>query len=199
MTAAPEPTGGPFDEGFIDAHVVEPPHELGPIHRFDDAVDRALDRVRGHEPSDRVIYALTELADFSLLWHLIAWTKALRSDDGMAGAIRLSTALAGESAFVNGVAKSLFERERPGQQGDRPHRLRVPLTTSFPSGHASAAFVAASLLAQDSKVPVFWYALAAKVAYSRVHVRIHHASDVIRGAAIGLVLGRVIRKFWKHP
>ncbi len=91
MTAAPdEPTGGPFDPGFIDpgfidagfidAHVVEPPHELGPVHRFDDAVDRALDRVRGHEPSDRIIYAITELADFSLLWHLIGWTKALRSD-----------------------------------------------------------------------------------------------------------------------
>ena len=27
--------GGPFDEGFIDAHVVEPPHELGPVHQFD--------------------------------------------------------------------------------------------------------------------------------------------------------------------
>jgi undecaprenyl-diphosphatase len=199
VTAAPERTGGPFDEGFIDAHVVEPPHEVGPIHRFDEAVDRALDRVRGHEPSDRVIYALTELADFSLLWHLIGWTKALRSDRDVAAAVRLSTALAAESAFVNGLAKSLFERERPVHQGERPHRLRVPLTTSFPSGHASAAFVAASLLAEDSKVPALWYALAAKVAYSRVHVRIHHASDVIGGAAIGLVLGRVIRKLWRSP
>jgi undecaprenyl-diphosphatase len=170
VTEVPEPHGGPFEEGFIDAHIVEPPHELGPIHRFDDAVDRALDRVRGHEPSDRIIYALTELADFSLLWHLIGWTRALGSD---------------------------FERERPVHQDARPHRLRVPLTTSFPSGHASAAFVAATLLADDSRVPVFWYALAAKVAYSRVHVRIHHASDVIGGAVIGLVIGRAVRRVWR--
>jgi undecaprenyl-diphosphatase len=197
VNAAPEPHGGPFDEGFIDAHVVEPPHELGPIHRFDDAVDRALDRVRGHEPSDRLVYALTELADFSLLWHLIAWTTALRSDRDLKAAIRLSTLLAAESALVNGVAKSLFERERPVQQDERPHRLRVPLTTSFPSGHASAAFLAASLLAPESKYPAFWYALATKVAYSRVHVRIHHASDVIGGAAIGLVLGKTLRRVWK--
>ena len=88
MKAAPDPTGGPFDEGFIDAHVVEPPHELGPIHRFDDAVDRALDRVRGHEPSDRILYALTELADFSLLWHLIGWSRALRSDRAPGSAAR---------------------------------------------------------------------------------------------------------------
>jgi undecaprenyl-diphosphatase len=197
VTEVPEPHGGPFEEGFIDVHVVEPPHELGPIHRFDDAVDRALDRVRGHEPSDRIIYALTELADFSLLWHLIGWTRALRSDHDVQAAIRLSSSLAAESAFVNGVVKSLFERERPVHQDARPHRLRVPLTTSFPSGHASAAFVAATLLADDSKAPVFWYALATKVAYSRVHVRIHHASDVIGGAVIGLVIGRVVRKIWR--
>lgn len=197
MTEVAEPHGGPFEEGFIDAHVVEPPHDLGPVHRFDDAVDRALDRVRGHEPSDRILYALTELADFSLLWHLIGWTRALRSERDERAAVRLSSSLAAESAFVNGVVKSLFERERPVHQGSRPHRLRVPLTTSFPSGHASAAAVAATLLADDSKVPAFWYALAATVAYSRVHVRIHHASDVIGGAAIGLVIGRGVRKLWK--
>jgi undecaprenyl-diphosphatase len=140
---------------------------------------------------------VTELADFSLLWHLIGWTKALRSERDVKAAIRLSALLAAESAFVNGVAKSLFERERPVHQEERPHRLRVPLTTSFPSGHASAAFVAASLLAPDSKYPALWYALAAKVAYSRVHVRIHHASDVIGGAVIGLVLGKTLRRVWK--
>jgi undecaprenyl-diphosphatase len=196
VKAAPEPTGGPFDEGFIDAHVVEPPHELGPIHRFDEAVDRALDGVRGHEPSDRIIYALTELADFSLLWHLIGWSRALRSDRDVTAAVRLSVCLAVESALVNGVVKSLFERERPVHQEERPHRLRVPLTTSFPSGHASAAFAAASLLAPESRAPALWYALAAKVAYSRVHVRIHHASDVIGGAVIGVVVGRAFRRLW---
>jgi undecaprenyl-diphosphatase len=197
VKAGAEPVGGPFDEGLIDAHMVEPPHELGPIHRFDDAVDRALDHVRGHEPSDRILYALTELADFSLLWHLIGWSRALRSEREMKAAIRLSTCLAVESAFVNGVVKSLFERERPVHQEERPHRLRVPLTTSFPSGHASAAFAAASLLAPDSRFPAAWYGLAATVAYSRVHVRIHHASDVLGGAVIGLVVGRVFRRLWK--
>jgi undecaprenyl-diphosphatase len=193
----PEPHGGPFDEGLIDAHVVESPHELGPVHRFDDAVDRALDRWRGHEPSDRIIYALTELADFGLLWHLIGWTKALRGREGdLPGAVRFSGLLVAESIVVNGVAKSIFERERPVQQTERPHRLRVPLTTSFPSGHASAAFVAASLLAPKSRVPAFWYALAGTVAYSRVHVRIHHASDVIGGAVLGVLLGRAFHRIW---
>ncbi len=197
MKADPSPHRGSFDEGFIDAHTVEPPHDLRPVHRFDDAVDRTLDRVRGHEPSDRVLYALTELADFSLLWHLIGWSKALVRDDNVPAAVRLSASLMTEATFVNGVMKSLFKRERPVQQVERPHRLRVPLTTSFPSGHASAAFMAASLLADRSRFPAFWYGLAGTVAYSRVHVRIHHASDVIGGAAIGMVLGQAVRRLWK--
>jgi membrane-associated phospholipid phosphatase len=41
--------------------------------------------------------------------------------------------------------------------------------------------------------------VAAVVATSRVHVGIHHASDVAAGAALGLVLGRVALKVWPLP
>ena len=41
----------------------------------------------------------------------------------------------------------------------------------------------------DEEVPA-----AGVVAVSRVHVRIHHASDVVVGAGIGLALGRLIRR-----
>ena len=57
-------------------------------------------------------------------------------------AIRLALALGAESALVNGVVKSAFRRERPIHDADQPHQLRQPLTSSFPSGHASAAFLA---------------------------------------------------------
>ena len=52
---------------------------------------------------------------------------------------------------------------------------------SFPSGHATAAFCAATLLGGG----VGWYTLAAAVAATRVYVRLHHASDVVAGAAFG--------------
>jgi undecaprenyl-diphosphatase len=95
---------------------------------------------------------------------------------------------------VNGAVKSAFRRERPVHDEERPHNLRQPLTSSFPSGHASAAFLAATLLAERSRIRPLWYAAAGVVAASRVHVRIHHASDVVVGAGIGLALGRLIRK-----
>ena len=54
--------------------------------------------------------------------------------------------------------------------------------------------MAATLLAERTRVKPLWYALAGVVAASRVHTRIHHASDVVAGAALGLALGRVVRK-----
>ncbi len=179
---------------------VLPPHDLSLVSRFDDAVDRAFDLVRGREPSDRIVYAVSELADFSLLWHLVGWSKALAgSDEDLEAAVRLSILLGLESVIVNAGVKSLFKRERPVYQGERPHPLRVPMTTSFPSGHASAAVVSALLLADRTKAAPLYWGLAGFVAASRVHVRIHHASDVLGGAVVGAGIGLALRRIWPHP
>jgi undecaprenyl-diphosphatase len=180
----------------VGAHDVTPPHELGPIQRFDQRVDRAFDVLRGTEPSDRIFYALTELADFSLLWMLLATAKAAIDEDDIPNAMRVTAVLAAESVVVNGAIKSVFKRERPVVQVPRPHKLRVPLTTSFPSGHSSAAVVAGMLMAQRSKRKPIWYGLTLLVASSRVYVRIHHASDVLGGLALGAVLGTLARRLW---
>lgn len=175
---------------------LESPHRVSAVQRFDEAVDRQFDRIRGREPLDRITYAVTELADFGLLWHLIAWSRALRSERDLEAAIRLSVCLGIESVIVNGLVKSMFRRERPVYQGERPHKLRIPLTTSFPSGHASSAVMAAILLGEGSRAAPAYWALAAAVGASRVHVRIHHMSDVIGGAAVGLALGVAFRRLW---
>jgi undecaprenyl-diphosphatase len=180
----------------VGAHDVTPPHELTPVERFDRWVDGAFDTLRGTEPSDRIFYAVTELADFSLVWLLAAVAKAALSDDETPNAVRVAAVLAAESVLVNGGIKSVFKRERPVVQVARPHKLRVPLTTSFPSGHSSAAMVAALLLAERSRRRRLWFALALLVASSRVYVRIHHASDVVGGLALGLVVGTVAKRAW---
>jgi len=189
---------GPVDD--LDGRADQPleatdRHPLGSIGMsLDEAVDRAWDRLRGNPTFDRVFYTASELGDFSLIWHLLGTAKGVTSHRGTREATRLALALGAESALVNGVVKSAFRRERPIHEDERPHGLRQPLTSSFPSGHASAAFLAATLLSERSRVKPAWYGLAAIVAASRIHVRIHHASDVMVGAGIGLALGRAIRK-----
>lgn len=165
------------------------------VDRADVAVDAVIDRLRGNAVADRVFYSASALGDWSLLWHLAGATQGLVTrDQGWRRAVRLSVALGVESALVNGPVKSMFRRSRPVHVGDRPHHLRMPLTSSFPSGHASSAFLAAHLLAERSRGGALWYLLAGVVSTSRVHVRIHHASDVVGGAVLGLTLGEIVRR-----
>jgi len=46
---------------------------------------------------------------------------------------------------------------------------------------------------------VGWFGLATVVACSRIHVRVHHGSDVVAGAALGLALGAVAKRLWRLP
>jgi undecaprenyl-diphosphatase len=169
------------------------------VKAFDDAVDRRFDEVRGHKLVDRVMYTASELGDFGLIWHLVGTAQALRPGRKEMSAVRVSTLLGVESVLVNGVIKSFFRRKRPVVEVIRPHYLRTPRSTSFPSGHASSAFTAAGLLAEEDRLWPAYYALAAVVATSRVYVKIHHASDVIAGAALGIVLARTARRVWPPP
>ena len=167
------------------------------IESIDAAVDSWWERVlRGKPAVDRIMYAASEAANHSRLWHALGTVQsAVRRDPHIAK--ELSVALLAEAVLVNGVVKAIFGRRRPAFAGDRPHTLRQPLTSSFPSGHASAAMVAAALLSRRSPWAPVYYALAMVVALSRIHVRIHHASDVAAGIGIGAVLGAVARRVWR--
>lgn len=169
------------------------------VARFDAAVENQFDRLRGHRVADRLMYAASELGDFSLIWHLTSTTRAMAPDRRTVHAVRVAAVLGVESALVNGPVKSLFRRHRPVWEEERPHRLRRPRTSSFPSGHASAAMTAAGMLAQNDPLWPVYYAVGAVVAASRVHVRIHHPSDVVAGALLGIVLAGVARRVWPFP
>ena len=165
------------------------------FEEFDRRVDDWWERWRGHELVDRVFYGASEAGDFGLLWIAISATEAaLGPHRKTVALLRLAGALGAESLIVNVGLKSLFRRERPIWAQSRPHALRKPRTTSFPSGHASSAITALILLTDGgTPLAVLYGALAAIVATSRVHVKIHHASDVIGGLGVGLVLGAAIK------
>jgi undecaprenyl-diphosphatase len=62
----------------------------------------------------------------------------------------------------------------------------MPRSASFPSGHSASAFAFAT--AVGSEIPALALplrALAATVAYSRVHGGAHYPADVIAGSLIG--------------
>ena len=170
------------------------------VDRFDDRVDTLFEKLRGRPWADRVFYTASQLGDYGLIWLLLAALAALggswRAERNL---LRLAAVLGLDSMFVNGLLKSLIKRSRPiVDDGERPLFLRRPITTAFPSGHASSAVVAAALLGElgGRRWRGLLRVLAATVALSRIHVRIHHASDVAGGAVAGLVLGRMARRLW---
>lgn len=169
------------------------------VDRADRGVDEWWDCLRGRPMVDRLYYAASTLGDFSLIWHLLGGVKGLAPGQAPEGAVRLSTTMGVESALVNGAVKGLFGRHRPAAQSHtHPHAVRTPRTSSFPSGHASAAFTAAALLGEGlgRTGRTAAYAVAVVVATSRIHVRMHHASDVAAGALLGIGLGALARQAW---
>src|SRR3954453_556241 len=168
------------------------------IEEFDQRVHRALDTVRS-PTLDAVMYPLSSSADHSLLWLIIGTGCSVRRGD-LRFAARFAAAMGLESALTNGPIKSMFRRARPVVElveGPLPYGMRRPIHYSFPSGHATAAFTAAVLLSDRRRGP--WYALAAVVATSRVYVRMHHASDIVVGATVGVALGHALKRWVGSP
>ena len=87
--------------------------------------------------------------------------------------------------------KVAIARERP--EDHLVTTVRNPSSSSFPSGHTLAAFCTAFVLADSDAQTAANVGFAAAVAASRVHLRAHHPTDVIGGAAIGSVLGLGLR------
>ena len=123
------------------------PNTFDPV---DAVIDEAWEPLRSSGVANKVFYSASEAANFSMLWHGIGLIQAIALRDPKI-ALRVSAALGIESALVNGPIKSLFLRERP-QVSERPMQLRQPKTSSFPSGHASAAAVAVAAISESLPV-----------------------------------------------
>ncbi|HLI01900.1 MAG TPA: phosphatase PAP2 family protein [Acidimicrobiales bacterium] len=166
------------------------------VTAFDDWVEELVEQRLRHRPAaDMVMYGASFLGDHGVLWMILAGAQAVRNRDGdwRRPLARALLGLAAESIVVNGPIKAMFRRTRPIAPSVHPLRLRTPRTSSFPSGHASAAFFGAALLRDDDPWWPAYYVVAVIVAMSRLHVRIHHASDVVAGAVIGTLLGELTR------
>ena len=164
---------------------------FGPaVDAFDQRIDALLEQVRGNPVADKLFTTASHVGEFSMIWHAISLVRGLargRRDQ----VIVLAVLIGAESLIVNQGVKRLFKRTRPTTDGDDRLKVRAPSTSSFPSGHSSAAAFAATMLtAWDGKRwGPLWYSIAGVVGVSRAYVRIHHASDVVGGFATGKLLG----------
>jgi|ERR1700722_8013744 len=142
---------------------------------------------------DRSLVAITQAASYSRLWLLIAGAlTAFGGSQGRRAAGRGLIAIAIAATVANGPAKLLVRRRRPSSRS-RPTLIRMPRSTSFPSGHTAAAFAFATGACAELPVLATVLApLAGIVAYSRVHTGVHYPSDVAAGIGIGIGAGVLV-------
>lgn len=110
-----------------------------------------------------------------------AFIMPLVTDQGPDAALRNADAMVTAAAVSIGL-KQLIDSPRPDGTDD----------DSFPSSHASVAFAAATMVADEypEQAP-YWYGAATLVAYSRVRLKRHRVRDVLAGAVIGFGIAKL--------
>lgn len=93
--------------------------------------------------------------------------------------------------------KDAVARPRPFMQLPDVRLFIAEKQFSFPSGHATQAFMAATVASGYFRVGVFYFISAALVAISRVYMGVHYFSDVLAGATIGILVGYGLVKFFR--
>jgi undecaprenyl-diphosphatase len=164
------------------------------IDAIDQRIDNWVEPARSLQPLNRVMDMASAAGDWSRVWHVANLALIARRGHRRDAAL-FALALGAESLMVNQGLKRFIRRPRPTTSGDERSHVRTPSTSSFPSGHASSAAFAISLMStlRGRSTARRLIPFGAMVAYSRIHVRLHHASDIVAGAFVGVALGRVAR------
>jgi membrane-associated phospholipid phosphatase len=170
------------------------------------ALDQAIYAAVAATPTpslDGPLRRLSNAANHSGLWLAIAAGLSIAGGrTGRRAAVRGVAAIGVTSALVNLAVKSAWSRQRPDRAGAGvPVRrnVRMPTSTSFPSGHAASGFAFAAAIGRDQPwLGLVLRFLAAAVAYSRVHTGVHYPGDAVVGSLIGEGTGQAVADLMDH-
>lgn len=164
------------------------------ITHTDLAILHAIHDTLASPALDAVLATVTTLGDMGFIWFVVALTAiALKKHRVFGIAIIVAIGL----AYVIGDLglKHLFERSRPFLVDPTlaTSLIELPTSFSFPSGHTSSSFAAATVLCLTPFVHRWFKPAAAlgavSIAFSRLYLSVHYPSDVCAGAILGIVCG----------
>jgi undecaprenyl-diphosphatase len=136
-------------------------------------------------------------ADAEYLFYIIIviyWFTRVRQNRKMVIESLLSACIA---LGISGIIAHFYYRDRPFITHTVYQLIKHPANASFPSDHATGAFVIATAIwlfrKKDGKI---WLLLALCIALSRIWTGVHYPSDVIAGAFIGSVSAFIVHRLF---
>ena len=140
---------------------------------------------------DPLMLAATAVDRWGMVWLAIGGAVAIVRPARLGGLWQLVLALMMTFVLVEVALKPAVDRDRPFIADPKisvvGHRETIP---SFPSGHASTAFLGAFVVGRLwSRGRPFLWALAVLIATSRVYLGVHFPLDVMAGALLGTAIG----------
>lgn len=162
----------------------------------------ALDFIQEHVSCDffdGFMMAVTSLGNSGILWIALSVVLLLFKRSRKYG-LMMALAIVIGALICNVTLKPLVARIRPYELAESV-RLLVPAPSdySFPSGHTTASFAAASsLIISKARGRYAALILAVLIAFSRLYLYVHYPTDVFAGVIIGIFSAwlacRIVRK-----
>ncbi|WP_314048789.1 phosphatase PAP2 family protein [Peptostreptococcus stomatis] len=141
---------------------------------------------------DAIMPFITQLGDAGLIWIILSIGLIIPKKTRKIGFVMI-IALILNGIICNIILKPMLARIRPFDVNTAIKLLiNKPRDFSFPSGHTSASFTAASVLFfRKSKLFVPSLILAFLISFSRLYLYVHYPSDVLAGLVLGVLCGYI--------
>lgn len=131
---------------------------------------------------------ITRFGDGGIFWILLTLALMIPRKTRKAGIVAGCSLLLG-FLITNVTLKPLVDRVRPYDYSDAIIPLgRIPVESSFPSGHTCASFACALIYVRmlPKKYGIPLVVLAALIALSRLYLCVHFPTDVLGGFLVAL-------------
>lgn len=147
---------------------------------------------------DGVMPFASFLGNSGMIWIVLAIVMIIMPKTRAYG-VMMAVALILVAFFGEMIIKPMIGRPRPCNVDYSVIMLiKRPNSFSFPSGHSSSSFAAATFVfLYHKKLGTFAFAMAVLIAFSRMYLFVHYPTDVLCGSIFGVLTALMIYMVYK--